>query len=46
MEYHLLQLVFSACVAAVKSRPLLHHCVVIFFLVLRDHGVYMYVVYI
>ena len=23
-------LVFSACVAAVKSRPVLHHCVVIF----------------
>ena len=22
---------FSACVAAVKSRPVLHHCVVIFF---------------
>jgi len=28
---NLLQLVFSACVAAVKCRPLLHHCVVIFF---------------
>jgi len=27
----LLQLLFSACVAAVKSRPVLHHCVVIFF---------------
>jgi len=27
----LTQLVFSACVAAVKSRPVLHHCVVIFF---------------
>jgi len=27
----LLQLVLSACVAAVKSRPVLHHCVVIFF---------------
>jgi len=24
-------IVFSACVAAVKSRPVLHHCVVIFF---------------
>ena len=24
-------LVFSTCVAAVKSRPVLHHCVVIFF---------------
>jgi len=36
----------SACVVAVKSRPVLRHCVVIFFLVLRDHGVYMYVVYI
>ena len=24
----------------------LHDCVVLFFLVLRDHGVYMYVVYI
>ena len=24
-------MVFSACVAAVKSRPVLHHCVVIFF---------------
>jgi len=33
-------------VAAVKSCPVLHHWVVIFFLVLRDHGVYMYVVYI
>ena len=29
--YYLLQLVFSACVAAVKSRLVLHHCVVIFF---------------
>ena len=28
--YELIQLVFSACVAAVKSRPVLHHCVVIF----------------
>ena len=36
---------FSACMAAVKCRPVLHHCVVIF-LVPRDHGVYMYVVYI
>jgi len=26
-----LQLVFSARVAAVKSRPVLHHCLVIFF---------------
>jgi len=26
-----LQLLFSACVAAVKSRPVLHRCVVIFF---------------
>jgi len=25
------RIVFSACVAAVKSRPVLHHCVVIFF---------------
>jgi len=24
-------MVFSACVAAVKCRPILHHCVVIFF---------------
>ena len=24
-------ILFSACVAAVKSRPVLHHCVVIFF---------------
>ena len=30
---------FSACVAAVQSRPILHHCVVIFF-VLRDRGLY------
>jgi len=30
-SYYLLQLVFSACVAAVKSRPVLHHCVFIFF---------------
>jgi len=29
--YYLLQLVFSACAAAVKGRPVLHHCVVIFF---------------
>ena len=29
--YFLLQLLFSACVEAVKSRPVLHHCVVIFF---------------
>ena len=29
--YYILQLLFSACVAAVKSRPVLHHCVVIFF---------------
>jgi len=28
--------VFSACVAAVKCRPVLHHCVVIFF---RSSGV-------
>ena len=28
---YLLQLLFSACVAAVKSRTVLHHCVVIFF---------------
>jgi len=40
----LLQLVFSACVAAVKCRHVLHHYVVIFFLVLWDHG--LYVVYI
>jgi len=31
VKYYLLQLVFSACVAAVKSRPVLHHCVVMFF---------------
>jgi len=29
--YNLLQLVLCACVAAVKCRPVLHHCVVIFF---------------
>jgi len=29
--FNLLQLVLSACVAAVKCRPVLHHCVVIFF---------------
>jgi len=28
--FNLLQLVFSACVAAVKCRPVLHHCVVKF----------------
>ena len=28
--FNLLQLVFSACVATVKSRTVLHHCVVIF----------------
>jgi len=27
----LLQLVFSACVAAVKCGPVLHHCVVLFY---------------
>ena len=31
VKYYLLQLVFSACVAAVKSRLVLHHCVVILF---------------
>jgi len=31
LDYYLLQLLFSACVAAVKSRPVLHYCVVIFF---------------
>jgi len=31
MSLILLQLVFSACVAAERSRPVLHHCVVIFF---------------
>jgi len=30
-QFNLLQMVFSACVAAVKCRPVLHHCVVIFF---------------
>ena len=29
-KYYLLQLVFSACVAVVKRRPVLYHCVVIF----------------
>jgi len=29
--YYLLQLLFSACVAAVKRLPVLHHCVVIIF---------------
>jgi len=38
---YLLQLVFSACVAAVKCRPVPHYCVVIFFLVLRNHGLYI-----
>jgi len=28
---------FSACVAAVKCRPVRHHCVVNFVLVLMDH---------
>jgi len=28
----LLQLEFSACVAAEKCRPVLHHCLVLFFL--------------
>ena len=32
VEFNLLQLMFSACVAAVKCRPVLHQCVVIFFL--------------
>jgi len=43
ITYYLLQLVFSASVTAVKSRPVLHHCVVKKFLV---HGLFMYVVYI
>jgi len=30
-HYYLLQLMFSACVAAVKSRPVLYHCVIMFF---------------
>ena len=30
-QLNLLQLVFSACVAAVKCRRVLHRCVVIFF---------------
>jgi len=30
-NFNLLQLVLSAYVAAVKYRPVLHHCVVIFF---------------
>ena len=33
---NLLQLVLSACVAAVKCRPVLHHCVVTFF---RSSGI-------
>jgi len=33
---------FSACVAAVKVRPVLHHCVVIFFLGLRNHVLYLF----
>jgi len=35
---NLLHLVFSVCVAAVKCRPVIHHCV---FLVLRDHGLHV-----
>jgi len=31
ISLNLLQVVLSACVAAVKCRPILHHCVVIFF---------------
>jgi len=31
LQLNLLQLVLSASVAAVKCRPVLHHCVVIFF---------------
>jgi len=30
-QFHNFLLLFSACVSAVKSRPVLHHCVVIFF---------------
>jgi len=38
---------FSACVAAVKDRPVLHHCVVIFFWsAWIMECTYMYVVYI
>jgi len=40
-KYNLLQLAFSACMAAVKCRPVLHHCVVIFVLVLNDYGLYV-----
>jgi len=29
--FYFLQLVFSACVAAVKYRPVLHYCLVIFY---------------
>ena len=36
--FNLLQLWFSACVAPVKCRPVLHHCVVIFFWSLRIMG--------
>jgi len=31
VQFYLLQLVFSACVAAIKCRPVLHHCVAILF---------------
>ena len=37
---NLLQLVLSVCVAAVKCLPVLHHCVFIIFLLLRDYGLY------
>ena len=37
--------VYNCLELLVKSRPELHYCVVVL-LVLRDHGVYMYVVYI
>ena len=40
-----LQLLFSACVAAIKIAPY-YIIVKLYFLDLRDHGVYMYVVYI
>ena len=42
VKFSFLQLIFSGCVATVKCRPVLSHCVILF-LVLRDHGLYLFV---
>jgi len=41
-QLNIIRLILSASVAAVKCRPVLHHCVVIIFLVIRAHGLYLF----